>query len=79
MSKEAVLWTPWQASLVDVGDRCSLDIVLTDEVEVWLSKLRDSVCKTIHEMNIGIIQDCNNGVPMDEWPAKVVYQTHFHY
>ncbi|XP_060567478.1 dynein axonemal heavy chain 5-like [Ruditapes philippinarum] len=45
-------------------------VTLTDEVEIWLSKLRDSVCKTIREMNIAIIQDCNNGVPIDEWAAK---------
>ncbi|XP_053397319.1 dynein axonemal heavy chain 5-like isoform X6 [Mercenaria mercenaria] len=45
-------------------------VTLTDEVEIWLSKLRDSVCKTIREMNIGIIQDCNNGVAIDEWAAK---------
>lgn len=46
-------------------------MTLTDEVEIWLSKLRDSVCKTIREMNINIIQDCNNGVAIDEWAAKV--------
>ncbi|KAL4232681.1 hypothetical protein ACF0H5_007369 [Mactra antiquata] len=45
-------------------------VTLTDEVEIWLSKLRDSVCKTIREMNIGVIQDCNNGLPIDEWAAK---------
>ncbi|XP_052807484.1 dynein axonemal heavy chain 5-like isoform X7 [Mya arenaria] len=45
-------------------------VTLTDEVETWVSKLRDSVCKTIREMNIAIIQDCNSNVPIDEWALK---------
>jgi hypothetical protein len=40
-------------------------------VEVWLQRLKDSVAKTLRELNINIIQDCNNGVMMDEWAAKV--------
>ena len=46
-------------------------MTLTDEVEIWLSKLRDSVCKSIKEMNVSVIQDCNNGVAIDEWASKV--------
>ncbi|XP_041355189.1 dynein gamma chain, flagellar outer arm-like isoform X3 [Gigantopelta aegis] len=45
-------------------------VTLVDGVEVWLSKLRDSVGKTLHDMNISVIQDCINGVPMDEFAAK---------
>ena len=46
-------------------------VTLVDGVEVWLSKLRDSVGKTLHDMNVSVIQDCINGVPMDEFAAKV--------
>ena len=48
-----------------------LQVTLTDEVEIWLSKIRDSVCKSIREMNINVIQDCINGVAIDEWASKV--------
>ena len=53
-----------------------LQVTLTDEVEIWLSKIRDSVCKSIREMNINVIQDCINGVAIDEWASKVLL---FHY
>ena len=33
LSKESVLRTPWQVSSFDGGDRCTLDIVLTPELE----------------------------------------------
>ncbi|XP_062608693.1 dynein axonemal heavy chain 5-like, partial [Saccostrea cucullata] len=45
-------------------------VCLNDGVEVWLQRLRDSVAKTLRELNISIIQDCNNGVMMDEWASK---------
>ena len=43
LSKEAVLRTPWQVSSFDGGDRCSLDIILTEELEALCAKLDDSV------------------------------------
>ncbi|KAJ8314952.1 hypothetical protein KUTeg_007102 [Tegillarca granosa] len=43
---------------------------LTNGVEVWLQKLRDSVSKTLKDMNVNVIQDCNNGVAIDEWASK---------
>ena len=43
LSKEAVLRTPWQVSSFDGGDRCSLDIILTDELEALCVKIDDSV------------------------------------
>ena len=46
-------------------------VTLTDEVEIWLSKLRDCVSKTIREMNINVIEDCIKGVPVEELALKV--------
>ena len=43
LSKEAVLRTPWQVSSFDGGDRCSLDIILTDELEALCTKIDDAV------------------------------------
>ena len=43
LSKAAVLRTPWQVSSFDGGDRCSLDIVLTEELEALCSKIDDAV------------------------------------
>ncbi|XP_067674368.1 uncharacterized protein [Haliotis asinina] len=45
-------------------------VTLSDGVEVWLGKLRDSVGKTLHEMNASVIQDCNNSVVLDEFASK---------
>ncbi|XP_052708586.1 uncharacterized protein LOC128183562 isoform X10 [Crassostrea angulata] len=45
-------------------------VCLNEGVEVWLQRLRDSVAKTLRELGINIIQDCNNGVMMDEWAYK---------
>ena len=44
---------------------------MADGVEVWLQSLSESAAKTIKELNVNIIQDCNAGVVMDEWPSKV--------
>lgn len=51
-------------------------MILSDGVEVWLQSLSESAAKTIREMNIQIIQDCNTGVVMDEWPSKVNLSHH---
>jgi hypothetical protein len=54
---------------------------LADGVEVWLQSLSESAAKTIKELNVNIIQDCNAGVVMDEWFALIapvfVYNIHF--
>ncbi|KAK6187606.1 hypothetical protein SNE40_005595 [Patella caerulea] len=46
------------------------EVKLTDGVESWLYKLKDSVGKSLHEMNLSVIQDCNNSIVMDEWASK---------
>ena len=46
-------------------------VTLTEEVEIWVAKLHESVGKTIREMNISVIQECINNVPIEEWAAKV--------
>ncbi|KAK3577475.1 hypothetical protein CHS0354_032326 [Potamilus streckersoni] len=45
-------------------------VTLYDGVESWLNRLRDSVAKTIREMNISVIKDCENGISIDEWASK---------
>ncbi|XP_035829673.1 dynein heavy chain 5, axonemal isoform X2 [Aplysia californica] len=45
-------------------------VTLSDGVEVWLGKLRDSVGDTLHQLNQAIISDCNNGVGLEEWALK---------
>ncbi|ESO89151.1 hypothetical protein LOTGIDRAFT_229063 [Lottia gigantea] len=45
-------------------------VTLTDGVESWLYKLKESVGKTLHQMNLSIINDCNSGIAMDEWASK---------
>lgn len=46
---------------------------ITEGVEVWISKLRDSVGDTLHRLNQAIITDCKNGIGLEEWPLKVKY------
>ncbi|XP_070190368.1 uncharacterized protein [Littorina saxatilis] len=43
---------------------------LADGVEVWLGKLRDSVGHTLKELNANVVNDCNNGIAMEEWAYK---------
>ena len=43
LSKGAVLRTPWQVSSFDGSDRCSLDIILTEELEALCGKIDDAV------------------------------------
>ena len=43
LSKEAILRTPWQVSSFGGGERCSLDMVLTDELDALCSKTNDAV------------------------------------
>ncbi|OWF37572.1 Dynein heavy chain 5, axonemal [Mizuhopecten yessoensis] len=64
--RDAVAVSSAEGELVLLQDK----VFLTDGVEVWLQKLRESVAKTIKDLNINIIHDCNNGVAMDEWPSK---------
>ncbi|XP_055954878.1 dynein axonemal heavy chain 8 [Patella vulgata] len=46
------------------------EVKLTDGVECWLYKLKESVGKSLHEMNLSVIHDCNNSIVMDEWASK---------
>ncbi|XP_055889445.1 dynein axonemal heavy chain 8-like isoform X4 [Biomphalaria glabrata] len=45
-------------------------VSITEGVEVWISKLRDSVGDTLHRLNQAIITDCKNGIGLEEWPLK---------
>ncbi|CAL1527205.1 unnamed protein product [Lymnaea stagnalis] len=45
-------------------------VTITDGVEVWLGKLRDSVGETLHRLNHAVIADCKNGIGLEEWPLK---------
>jgi hypothetical protein len=46
-------------------------------VEVWISKLRDSVGDTLKELNFNIIMDANNNIAMEEWAYKVIHVLHY--
>ena len=48
-----------------------LQIGLHDGVEIWLNKLRDSVCATLRELLLQALRDVNTGVPVEDWPIKV--------
>lgn len=50
---------------------CVFQVRLTDGVEVWLGKLRDSVGHTLKELNVSVVNDCCNGIAMEEWAYKV--------
>ena len=50
---------------------CVFQVRLADGVEVWLGKLRDSVGHTLKELNVSVINDCSNGIAMEEWAYKV--------
>ncbi|XP_059166583.1 dynein axonemal heavy chain 8-like [Physella acuta] len=45
-------------------------VTITDGVETWIGKLRDSVGDTLHSLNQAVITDCKNGIGLEEWPLK---------
>ncbi|GFN75495.1 dynein beta chain, ciliary [Plakobranchus ocellatus] len=45
-------------------------VTLSEGVETWLGKLRDSVGETLRYLNQAVIDDCNNGVGLEEWALK---------
>ena len=77
LSKEPTLRTPWSVSSFDGGDRCTLDIVLTDELEQVCTKIDTEVRSAIEKDTTKHFKN----PPKDDWfnslkkePSKEGYE-----
>ena len=56
LCKEPVLRTPWQVSSFDGGERCTLDVVLTPELERVADKIDSDVLVLSRKIQIVILR-----------------------
>lgn len=46
-------------------------VTLSKAVEVWLEQLKNTVARSLKAQVVGILQDIDNAIPIEEWPNKV--------